>query len=87
VSKRTCKIHGDPLLHDRVEIRSGMPPGPPPDGDSEARRDLFPNSKVFVFGGCFVPEEPSARVYFCQACRTAEKDWQSQRDVSEFWQV
>lgn len=39
-----------------------------------ARETLFPEANRFVRGGCIV-HEPKQEVYYCQACRDAEKEW------------
>ena len=85
---KQCPKHDSDLLRGTMETRSGFPPAPP-DGYFEAREELFPFAKSWEMGGCVIDPESdeTESVHYCPECRAAEKDWQSQNEMEEFWKV
>ena len=85
---KQCSKHGSDLLRGTVETRSGYPPAPP-DGYFEAQEGLFPFANSWVMGGCVIDLESDGTesVDYCPECRAAEKAWQSENEMEEFWKV
>ena len=55
-----------------------------PDEPPEAiRAQLFPHNDSFIWGGCCVSNEQSARIYVCPECRRAEKQWRLTKQQSK----
>jgi len=72
--KATCEIHGLELKLQTVGVRYGMPD--PGDPYSEVRRKYFPNSIMFVEGGCCEGSIGyEARALVCERCRKVEERW------------
>jgi hypothetical protein len=78
MSEMKCAIHGLDLQPDRVSISFGLPFVD--DELIEARRNLFPNSKRHVHGGCVLGDETNAEVMHCGECRLAEHQWRKDND-------
>ncbi len=86
IPERRCPVHGDVMAVDIVPIAYGLPSGCVDSDPScreqiarheaywEAHAKLFPESNLSLRDGCNV-HEPNAEVYFCQACRDAERAW------------
>lgn len=51
------------------------------DALAEAQRTLFPESNWAYEVGCVMPQETRAEVYYCPACRDAEKAWRESHPV------
>ena len=87
-----CRLHNVDLLFGKTVIRRGLPPAPP-DGFFDAEGSLFPNARTFEIGGCVMPEpggpndRDEKRVRYCPSCRQAQKAWQLEREVDDFWKV
>ena len=73
---KKCEIHGVELIKGKAPIFYGMPAAPPI-GYLEAERTLFPNSFLFILGGCTLDDEKERVVRFCPNCREAENSWTS----------
>jgi hypothetical protein len=73
---KKCEIHGVELIKGSAPIFYGEPIGPPA-GYLDAERTLFPNSFLFMLGGCIISDEskPEIKVNFCPKCREAESAW------------
>ena len=72
--ERICEIHNTPLQHMQVPVGYGSPIPDP--ALWEARKRLFPHSKLFALGGCttgligdYVEE------LVCSKCREIEVEW------------
>jgi hypothetical protein len=79
MAKTTCEIHGVELKPMTVGVSYGLPRRDDP--YFEARRTLFPNSKMSVSGGCCVGSigyETEALV--CEECREVEEQWQEENN-------
>ena len=73
---KKCEKHGVALESGTAPVHYGMPAAPPT-GYLEALRNQFPNSFLFVLGGCVIDDEsqPENEVMFCPECRSAEEIW------------
>lgn len=69
-----CPVHKKELREGVVPIRYGMP-APMPKPLQEAQAKLFPLARRFVLGGCVVHDVKTAKVRYCQDCRSAETKW------------
>jgi hypothetical protein len=73
-SKEKCEIHNLALQLMQVPVGYGLPLRDPV--LQEARRMLFPHSKMYVRGGCVVDSMGSyAEALVCANCREAEAAW------------
>jgi hypothetical protein len=84
-----CPVHGNYLQSGKIDIRYGYPPAPPL-GYFEAQEELFPYAKSWEIGGCVIvidDSEDQTPVEFCSECRRAEKDWEAEHEMEEFWRV
>lgn len=77
--EKNCKLHGTALKPENVPVSYGLPVT-----DEllfEARREIFPNSRLFVLGGCtFGSIGKSSEVLFCADCREAEIKWRKENN-------
>ena len=73
---KKCEIHGVELIKGTAPIFYGISEAPPM-GYLDAGRTLFPNSFLFVLGGCILDDAPECVVKFCPNCREAENAWTS----------
>jgi hypothetical protein len=73
-SKEKCEIHNLALQLMQVPVSYGLPFR---DQDlQEARRTLFPHSKMNVLGGCIAESMGRyAEALVCAKCREAEAAW------------
>ncbi|MFL6229055.1 MAG: energy transducer TonB [Pyrinomonadaceae bacterium] len=84
--RKYCRVHGELLRKDEVEIRYGLLGFAP--GYEKAEEKLFPNANFFVGGGCVIETEVDpctgeerqsspqrAEVLYCPKCRLAESLW------------
>jgi uncharacterized protein YuzE len=87
IPEKRCPVHGEVMAVEVVPARYGLPMLYSEDDSPEEKRlqaareaywkaheTLFPEVNRFVGGGCIV-QEPKAEVYYCQACREAEREW------------
>jgi hypothetical protein len=71
---QTCEIHGLELRPATAGVSYGLPFRDDP--YFEARRTLFPNSKMTVLGGCVIGSmDYEAEVLVCSKCREIEEQW------------
>ena len=68
-----CKVHGEVLQKDKVEIVYGLIGFRK--GYLDAEKKSFPNANTKVYGGCLVEFEKYAEVLYCRRCRMAEQRW------------
>lgn len=69
-----CHLHRTMMKIKRVPIRYGKPAYMPK--SMAAKKRLFPNSKMYISGGCIVTSGLRMKlVYACPHCRTARKKW------------
>lgn len=84
--KDRCKVHGEILKKERVQIIYGLIGFR--EGYLEAEKKLFPNANPVAFGGCVIEVEVDsvskqeqqtspkyAEVLYCRKCRLAEQRW------------
>jgi len=78
-----CELHHLRLVEGRIQLHFGEPSLS--DEYLDARINLFPNSKLILFGGCSPPIideqtgetdiETKATVHYCPRCRKIEEAW------------
>ncbi|MDY6952984.1 MAG: hypothetical protein SWE60_15855 [Thermodesulfobacteriota bacterium] len=78
-----CELHHLRLVEGRVRLRFGEPSLS--DAYLDARINMFPNSKLILFGGCSPPIideqtgeadiETKATLHYCPRCREIEEAW------------
>jgi hypothetical protein len=70
--ERRCEVHGRVLREDSVPICYGLIVKL--ERFRKAQRQLFPNARTFLLGGCVVgrTSPKRARVRYCSACRAAQ---------------
>ena len=75
-----CELHGTKLKRKKVPISYGLPPY---DEAWAVEKQLFPNAKSYVLGGCLVDfDDPSDQYAFvCEECREAEGVWRRENDL------
>lgn len=73
---KQCEVHGTPLERRELPISYGYPAYDPA---SEVKRDLFPNAKSFLLGGCVIEfDSPKvAETWVCNECIKAEEEWRN----------
>lgn len=79
--KDRCKVHGEILKKDKVEIVYGLVGFR--EGYLEAQKRLFPNANTADYGGCVMTTDAItgevtpkyAEVLYCSQCRKAERKW------------
>jgi TonB family protein len=79
--KDRCKVHGDILKKDKVEIVYGLIGFK--EGYLESQKRLFPNANTAAYGGCVMTTDAitgevtpkCAEVLYCRHCRIAERKW------------
>jgi len=71
-----CKLHNVPMQKSTVRIIRGYP-DPRIIDENMASKELFPNGRDYVLGGCIVRQgQPSrAVVFMCDECVQARKLW------------
>ena len=81
---KKCQLHNTPLTTMIVPLEHGLP-ARPNDHYTKSKKELFPNSRLQVNGGCVIglkemifPER--AKVLACKACNHAEKEWLKHND-------
>jgi hypothetical protein len=69
-----CELHGTQMVKMEVPLGYGLPPYDPA---SEVARDLFPNARTLMNGGCMIDLEgpTSVDMFVCADCRKAEEEW------------
>ncbi|NHZ36443.1 hypothetical protein [Massilia rubra] len=73
-----CPLHRDALNDGYVIISYGLYRHSA--AFMEAHRNLFPNSRLTVLGGCMVQDEIIYCVRYCNACRKAHFQWATQHN-------
>ncbi len=71
---KKCQVHCVELEKGKAPVFYGLPDSPPMDY-LDAQKTLFPNSFLFVLGGCLIDDKTESVVKFCPNCRQAEKVW------------
>lgn len=88
VPEKRCPVHGEVMATEAMGVRYGLPADrilnehSPEDqrllaewkAYDDAKPKLFPWANLDIQGGC-MPREPRIEVYYCQACREAEREW------------
>lgn len=69
----TCQVHHMPLEGGLAELSYGLPAWS--DAYCDARRTLFPNSRLVANMGCILGPPGQKRVLYCPKCREAELAW------------
>jgi hypothetical protein len=80
-----CEVHRLVMSKKAVPIQYGLPAFSEADrryGEEASRR--FPHAPQVWLGGCIVRYKSRARVYSCQACEQAFKQWRSQNPSPNF---
>ncbi len=70
---KRCKVHGKMLEEGTAPVRYGLIRPRP--SYLNAKKLGFPNSWLFVLGGCRVGDRREAKVHYCPDCRAAEARW------------
>ena len=79
-NKTICEIHGCEFKPQMVGISYGLPSLDDP--YFEARSTQFPNSRMFILGGCCVGSVGyEIEVLVCLECRQIEERWREKNDV------
>ena len=77
---KVCKVHGERTSRQYVSILAGMPGYPLDNIDYlAARKQLFPNSNLFIIDQNRAKTEGHAEVAACLKCRAAERMWVENR--------
>jgi hypothetical protein len=75
-----CKVHGERMSRRYVSILAGVPGYPISDSSYlAARKQLFPNSNLFIIDRNRAKAEGHAGVDTCSKCRAAERLWVENR--------
>ena len=76
-AEKRCELHDTPLEHRQIPISYGMPSYDPA---WAVQKDLFPNARSYVLGGCVIDfDSPKfEKAWVCDACIEAEKRWRSE---------
>lgn len=73
---KVCEIHGEPTTRRYVSILAGVPGYPAEETCYlAAKKQLFPNSDLFIIDRSRAKTEGHAEVDACDKCRAAEAQW------------
>ena len=88
-----CELHDCKLVEGKINLHFGYPSLS--DEYLNARINLFPNSKLILYGGCSPPVideetgesdiETETTVLYCVKCRAIEEEWSKTNSIDDFY--
>ena len=76
MEEKICQIHKTPLKLTEVPLSYGSPLFD--EALIKARKELFPNAKFYLLGGCSYRMESHTEDWICEECRVAETKWRKE---------
>ena len=78
----TCEKHSLEMQKRIVPIAYGFPRESEFE-EMQASREMFPNGRIYILGGCVVRAEDKATIYVCPKCEEARTEWVKSKGYEE----